>query len=552
MILRFWILACVVTLSACGGGDSGSAVDLVSVTVSGKIRYEDKEYGVSGFTGNTMFLPVRYATVDIVDEDGIVVATTNTDEAGDYQLQGTGANLYIRVLADTGSGAGASISVMDFSGGIYSITNPLQQSDGIQDVDLDIGVANSISGAYNMLDVFTSASQFIDSLSTVAMPAFNAYWQSASSSYGTYFCPGNAVGGACPQGKGVYILGGSAFGGDTDQYDDDVLWHEYSHFMESALNILDSPGGVHYLTDNDIDLRLSWSEGLSGFFPSAVKTWLAANNPGLLSTASGMPVSQFVDTYGSVAGISVDMGNPPSFYCPGGIDCFIYSSSEVSVAKVLSQLNATFGMQAVWDVYSSYMPSATSLPSSIETFWDGWISQRAPGASELVQLESIFNDRFIYFQEDSFESDDVENVLRKLTVCTSSTCNGEIHQFYHADGSADSDYIAFDVDSGETYTVQTFDLSNGADTYLRIVDVAGNVILNQSGQALINDDRSGTVYCYSGENPCKVHNDDIMLSSSMTFLAAQQTTYYAEVSTSAFKPTVAGRYGRYSIRVIKE
>lgn len=548
--LYVWLLlGSILALGGCGS--DGSSSEPVSVGLSGTVRYEDKEYGSAGFTGNTSYKAVRYAVIDLVTGNGTVAATTTTDEEGDYQLQGSGADLYVRVLAQTGPAAGSAITVMDYSGDTYAITQLIQQQNGSQTVDLDIGLANSISGAYNMLDVFTSASLLITAMSTQPLPALKSVWKPASSSYGTYFCPSGYGGGACPQGKGIYILGGSSWGGDTDQYDDDVLWHEYSHYLESTLGIQDSPGGVHYLTDNDSHLSLSWSEGLGGFFPSAVKSWLAVNNPGLLSSTSSLPLTQFVDTYGTIAGISINMGNPSTTYCSGGLDCFVYSSSEVAVAKVLTQLQSSFGMQALWDTISGYIPTATSRPANFETFWDGWLSQRSPASDEQNQLKSIINDRLIYFQADGFESDDIESAGRQITVCSVPNCSGEKHYLYNENNTADLDLLAFNVTSDESYTVETFDLSNGADTYMRILDNTGNVVINQSGQSLTNNDRPGTVYCYAGDNPCKIHNDDIMLSSSITFTATEDATHYIEVKTNPYLPSAAGRYGTYSIRVVQ-
>ena len=101
-----------------------------------------------------------------------------------------------------------------------------------------------------MLDVYASATQFIRELSNAPMPELNVYWQNKSNSYGTYYCFTNRYSRSCPQGKGIYILGGrSSGGGDTDHFDDDVLWHEYAHYLEGMVGAQDSPGGTHYLTE---------------------------------------------------------------------------------------------------------------------------------------------------------------------------------------------------------------------------------------------------------------------------------------------------------------
>ena len=379
------------------------------------------------------------------------------------------------------------------------------------------------------------------------------HWQQASNRYGTYFCQTNYISGSCPQGKGIYLLGGSSSGGDTDEYDDDVLYHEYAHYLEAVNSVQDSPGGQHYLTDNDNDLRLAWSEGLGGFFPGAIKSWLKDYNPERLSIHDGMNTTYFVDTVGTMAAISMDLANPSPMYCLWGVDCFVYSSSEVAVAKVLNKLRVSYGMQAVWNVFSQYMPSATTNPATLESFWDGWLQTRSPDGQELAALHDIFEDRLIYYQNDQYESDNDNKGAGKMAVCTSTNCGGEEHYLYNQNtGGSDVDLVSFNAQNGKSYYVETYDLSNGADTYIRILDSMQNVVVDMNGLTMTNNDRSGTVYCYSYDNPCRIHNDDTMLSSSLTFTPAISGSYFIEVKTSPYRPAAAGRYGTYFLRAIEQ
>ncbi|NOZ54040.1 MAG: hypothetical protein GXP08_13075 [Gammaproteobacteria bacterium] len=538
------------TLSGCSGS-SGNNASGEPVSISGTIRYEDKEYSRSGFTGNTALKAVRYAVVDLVDYNDVVVASTLTDSQGDYHVTGAGINLRVRVLAETGQNVGARITIHDYDGNVYAVSRDVTGS-GDLIVDVDVITDNDISGAFNMLDVFTAATEYITSFSTALLPAVNTYWAPKRSRYGTYFCPSRGKGGPCPQGKGIYILGGGSSGGDTDQYDDDVLYHEYGHYIESAINVHDSPGGIHYLTENDQDLRLAWSEGWGGFFPLAVKSWLQENNDSVLSIAEGLAPTYFVDTYGSGVGISIDMANPNPLFCPSRQDCFVYSSSEIAVIKVLNSLLSEFGMQAIWDVYANYMARGTSLPATLETFWDGWLQQRAPAADEMDTLKRIFSERLVFYQEDRFEADNTITALRKMSVCQQANCEGEKHYLFQGDLAVDKDLIAFDAKVGSTYRIETINLSNGADTYLRVLDANGSQVFDLSGQILANDDRPGTVYCGAFDNPCRIHNNDVMLSSVLSFAPSATDTYYVEVTTSLSKPAAAGRYGTYTLQITAE
>ena len=554
-VLRLQILSLVFALlSACSGSGGSGSVE-TSVEVSGTIRYEDKQYSTYGFTGVTDFKAVRFAIVELVDQRNIIVASTVTDSSGHYELSGFGSDLRVRVLSQLDASVGTTVSVKDHSGSLYSATAVIDPANLEQDngqLDIDIEVDTSIVGAFNMLDVYASATQFIRELTNKPMPELNVYWQDKSSSYGTYYCFTNRYSNSCPQRRGIYILGGrSSGGGDTDHFDDDVLLHEYAHYLEGMVGAQDSPGGVHYLSETDQDLRLTWSEGLGEFFPAAVKTWMSENHPELLSTTPGLASTYFIDTYGTYVGISMDINNPSAYYCYGASThpCFSYSSSEIAVAKILVGVMNQFGMQAIWDVYSNYMANGTALPATLETFWDGWMTQRAPTVDELTTLKTVFNERHVYYEHDNFEMDNYVGLYRKMDSCVDVSCDGEIHHLYHEELDGDRDLVAFDARPGRTYLIETFNLSNAADTYLRILDADGNVVFDATGTMMVNDNRPGTVFCEPYDNPCRIHNDDLTLSSELYFKPAKNATYYAEVTSSPNRPASSGRYGTYTLQI---
>ncbi len=544
------LIAITIFFVGCGAQENSGPV--TNVEVSGQLRFADKLYNQNGFTGDIDYKTLRFAIVDLVDGKGRVQASTESDANGNYRLSGSGSDLYVRVLAQTSASAGLILKVADFSGAVYAVTQDLSAGDGQKMVDMDVSLANDAVGAFNILDVYSNAGRFISNVSNQSLADLSVYWQNKSNRYGTYHCSGGS-GSSCPQGRGIYIYGGNSDGsGDTDHFDDDVLWHEFAHYLEYTFGILDSPGGRHYLTDNDSDLRLAWSEGLGGFFPGAVKTWLAANDPARLSQVGSTALTRYIDSYGSYAAISMDMAAPSRFYCPGGVDCFTYSSSEVAVAKVLLDVDAQFGMAPLLSVLTSYMRSGTAYHSSLETFWDGWQAQRSPAPSELAMLRGIFDDRQVYYQEDSFEQDGSRSMQRLLTPCVSTNCSGEQHYLYRQDNSSDVDIMAFSVQAGASYTVETYDLSNGADTALRVLDAAGQVVTDVNGQVLVNDDRADAGYCQGGVKPCVLQNDAMTLSSALAFQATQNTDLFLEVRTSQIKPAAAGRYGSYRVRIIQQ
>src|SRR5574341_543648 len=72
--------------------------------------------------------------------------------------------------------------------------------------------------------------------------------------------------------------------GDHDEFDDDVILHEYGHFMAFSFSKAAEAGGAHYLNDSTQDIRLAWSEGWATFLSAAVR-----NSPVMVNTRGGDP-----------------------------------------------------------------------------------------------------------------------------------------------------------------------------------------------------------------------------------------------------------------------
>ncbi len=513
-------------------------VDTSLYDLVGQVRFEDRLYDSGGFTGATAFKPVRNVVIDLLDTSDQVVQSAHTDDEGRYIFPGVSfANYRVAVRAQTDVTRAALIEVADLAGAIYAVSASVDVAAANNALDIPL---SSAAGPFNILEVMQNGIEFATSFGATGLPPVRAFWQPGNYR-GTYYCAGYDSS-WCPRGPGMYIYS-EGDGGDTDEFDDDVLWHEFSHLLADTLSRDDSPGGCHYLGWNDLDMRLAWSEGWGDFFPAAVKAWLAADPllSSRLSLGDGVAPSVYVDTSGGGTIVSVDIAQASSH---------LYASNELSVAKVLWEVQKQFGMAPLWTVLGNYMPSITT-PTNLEAFWDGWLATRSVTAEELGAMRTIFNARQIFYQPDVHEADENADAGRKLAVNSAET-----HYLYRDDGVADKDVVAFDVVAGNTYTVQTLGLRNGTDTWLRVRDAAGNT-LSVGGQALENDDQyDSSAYFFTDSGPAscgepRAHNNTTALSSALTFTAPASGTFYVEVSSSpdSVPYPQAGRYGTYSLRI---
>ena len=497
-------------LSACGGG--GGDDGPISFTVTGTVTYEDKLFDKNGFTGQTRDVSVRHARIQLVDGGDNVLTESVTDGSGGYSLskETDKTDLRVRVFARTGSDHDPEIRVLTPDEADISAAKGFQPEAGDNPLDLRVTVAGGGAGAFNILEVLGRAGEFAQAMGETP-PLLKAYWEPGYSVFTSYQFGSGAQ-------EGIHVLGGDG-SGDTDEFDDDVIWHEYGHFAEHKFSRVDSPGGVHYLSDVHQDLRLAWSEGWSNFLSGAVKAWLRDQ---ALTLSDGLADSSYVDTTGSTVRLAYDFRDAPA------IDgqTIQYASSEAAVAAVSWGLHDRFGIEAYWRAFTG--PLEVADPVNLEAFWDGWLAENQPDATDKGAAVTILADREIDYSADGHESDDI--------LADASRGTPSDHNLYAETGD-DRDLVAFDGTAGDTVRIETLGLYNGTDTYIRVLRTDGNVVPGAE-----NDNHDGAAYTTAT-------NDECTLASRLDFSAPATDTYYVEIETSAAAPASAGRYGNYTLKL---
>jgi hypothetical protein len=556
-------------LVGCGSGGGGTPIgDLIcrgpGVVVGGKVTFVKRLYNEQGLTGDRVVKPVRYGAVEIVREvDGSVVATTFTDKNGSYctdvrQLTSF-STVYPRVASKTDPQK-FKIVVTGDDGGLYSRPgDPFDASKpGIYKRDFPLplmaqpsGFEFPFSGAFNIMDVLTTGEEKAVELTGQA-PSDTLFgvWTPGSvfgsGSVGTYF-------GADEQTDNAFIVlsGGAAGGpdvGDHDEYDDDVIFHEFGHFMAYSFSKPSEIGGPHYLNDNTQDIRLSWSEGWATFFSAAIR-----NNPLMVNTYAGDPGSlnqEFSYSFNiekPSSAVLTGIGTPLEEYGT-------YTTSEIAVAAVLWDLLDGYGeggdvsaegLQRVWQIVGQFK---TILPPTVtlETFATYFKNFFPASFANFATTATL---RKIEFVPDAYESrpDDVRGSAPDAGLV--ATC----HTLYPA---GDVDYAKFTVNVPRSVTVETFNLSNGADTFLQVVDANDQVVVWGSGVSAQDDDAGSLRSVQDGVCNWNVPvayreigvNNGKRFASTVTF-DAQPGIYYARVTASPKKDPRTGAMGSYGLLV---
>jgi hypothetical protein len=353
--------------------------------------------------------------------------------------------------------------------------------------------ASLLGGAFNFLDVGVGGIQFVRNRWGRTLPELIGFWQDQQTQgLGTFFDKG-----------GPYIHIKGEVSADSDEYDDDIILHEFGHFALWSLSKDTSQGGTHFINGNTQDARLAWSEGWANFFSAMVRD----ADPGNFSNVSGVPAvlidALFTTQQARSLRFAYELATPEAFVAdpnnPANDTVTVtptvfrnrvkYVTSEVSVAAALWDIYAggpgwtgigLDGMLEVIEALRAKNPSVTTFA----TFW-ATFEELYPATADAV-LGALITDRLVTMEADAWGPDDTPAELDALVglekdrhellglqpgMLTPLTSAG--HTLFPA---GDVDLYKIEVSQPGTYQVYTTNLNDGADTYLRLYAEDGTLV----------------------------------------------------------------------------
>ncbi len=274
--------------------DGATASDSVVVTIrpdqptqavsfSGKITYDSVQHNASNGLdyNNIVQSSIRGATVELLNSSASsIFDTTTSDGNGDYSFMVTPNSSYvIRVKAELKKTAATptwDFTVVDNtnSQALYAMDSSAQavaQSPVIFNINADSGWTGTaygntrVAGPFAILDAVYQAKEKITGVdATVIFAPLKLNWSINNTSASGDSNIGQ-IGTSFFNGSEIFLLGDAD--GDTDEYDDHVIIHEWGHYFEGRLSRSDSVGGSHGGGDF-LDMRVAlgegWGNALSG------------------------------------------------------------------------------------------------------------------------------------------------------------------------------------------------------------------------------------------------------------------------------------------------
>lgn len=468
----------------------------ITVTATGQVTYEKRVYTrpSTNLDESTSFVALPQARIQ-AESEGNVLATTTTDDNGNFSFSVTFTATYKIVAYSSNSSiaVGTNLNTNNAVTGIYSQATSLTSSAGPHQINIS---ESQNSGAFNIFAQLVRGQKWFSDHSLTFTRNIKAIWPNGT---GTFFTPSLFS---------ISLLGITGNNTDPDEFDDDIILHEFGHMAAEEFSLDHSAGGPHSITSH-VDLRLAWSEGLATYLSSAIR------NDSVNLDSSGGTTSNKSNTS------SFDINTPPS--------SITESSNEWAVAYILWKAQQQTGSaSSVLNTITSFKSLPSSLLNeqiSLDTFHDLW-----SGSS----LSTPYQDRKMAYHNDAIsESNTIPLTISTSTQVTSLT-------FFP---NADIDYFQFSSKSGDTFAIETKNTGNGALTSLKLFqgNVSSNVLVTSNDQAT---------------------NSTSDTTSKIEFTASADTLYTIAVErfqsqSKNFGPggtsysKTAGRYGNYDLSFIR-
>ena len=260
-----------------------------SVTVSGTASYEfvPPNAVCQGLDFSSVIVkPIRGATVQLLDSSNAVLDATTSDNSGSYAFAGVASNTTVRVrvraelkrsgipswdvevrdnvdTSPTPPPLGArplyTLSGNQFNTGAANVTHDLTAATG-WDLISNSYTGNRAAAPFAVLDTIYLATQFVVSAdATASFAPLDAFW-SANNTTTSGDIDAGELGGSFYRTDldSLFLLGDA--NGDTEEFDDHVIVHEWGHYFEDNFSRSDSVGGPHGVGDQ-LDARLAFGEG---------------------------------------------------------------------------------------------------------------------------------------------------------------------------------------------------------------------------------------------------------------------------------------------------
>lgn len=359
--------------------------------------------------------------------------------------------------------------------------------------DLEITVEKD-SGAFNIFTQLYKANVFLKSFGFNLPQTAKTVWPADATQYN-------------PDTRCTFI---QDYSYDPDEFDDDIILHEFGHQVADLLSKDHSMGGAHTIYSY-VDLRLSWSEGLAHYLSSAFR-----NDPTHVDSTGSLNAD------GTSNATTWDIANPGT--------AAKTAENEWAVSNVLWQAQQNSSFTDVMNALIAF--NQESDPATLDTFYDVF-NQTKPN----VDLTAAYESREMSYFQDSIHQ---KTATEPYTLANESGIQSVDNlTLFHQN---DIDYFMTEVAQGFSYHFETGNTKNGALTQMKIYDHDSG---EKIGEVNIRSDNYRETSSYFFHKATKTRKLRVEVSRYNS-----ETRNYG-LGLSNYNRT-AGRYGGYTFALTRD
>jgi len=444
-------------------------LSLEAVEISGTVQYERvhaKNFGSASILdyANPSLERAKQVYVVAIDRSNDLVDSTYTDDNGNYTLLKipTNSEVKIQVYAKMKKENRWDVKVIDNNNNnsLYGIEGEFSSSGVSNSVrNLTALASTKSSPPFAILDsVYRAMKRVLTVDGSLHFPTLKLNWSTQNITSGTYY-----------DGIDAITLQGDQKG-DSDEYDDHILIHEWGHYFERNFSRADNIGGPHG-TGEYLDIRVAFGEG----FGNALSAILTDD-----------PI--YFDTMGSNGwnmNIEHARHDTPGWFSEASIQRILYDlyDSKDDGADRLS-----LGLKPIYETLihgERNTPAFTSLFSFIDA-----LKKANPNATS--KIDAITANENIATIEDAYGSNRITNLIEgslplyhelNLNKTIGNLCTLNHYGVYNKINN--HKYVRFNITQEGTYPIQVKQ-SNGrsSDPEFTLFKTSPfeNISTNESGE----------------------------------------------------------------------
>jgi len=451
------LMVLTMIMIACNGNQpvkKGEGAKIIGTVTYDRVPVSIDSMGTSRLDYNNIRKETgKHLLIKALDENSQVLATTTTDENGHYTVYiPKNIPIKIRVYARMFQENKWDVLVVDNTNlkSMYVIEGGLHDS-GSGTSQRDLHASSGWDGQrysstreaapFAILDsINTIMQKVVDANPNIVFPQLTVNWSVNNVSVGGDTNLGQIGTSSYTGDNNLWILGDA--NSDTDEYDDHIIIHEWSHFFEDKFSRSDSIGGQHSSGDA-LDVRVAFGEG----FANAMSA-IATDNPIYFDTSG----------YNQAAGWYMNIESAPKEN-PGWF-------SEASIQRILydiydsnneGQDNLSLGFEPIYQAMVDKERNTKAF-TSIFTFIDALKTENSSKKSKIDEVVSAENINTIYDAYGNYRSNTANGVFntplyRKLEVGKwVSQCNQNNYGVYNKLGNRT--YLKTHINQADIYTIE--------------------------------------------------------------------------------------------------